>query len=224
MKNPFSGLASKLTGQGKSAAEEAQKKPEEAKTPEVKSEPPKASPLSGLAAALANQGNKVKSDAQKKAEETKKETAQNPAPAQATPQENLTVLYADTKLFQDSRDIPIDGVLPGIAFNKVVEVFGEPIDRGDNVFSFDNGMTVETDDAKNVVKKISTISNTIVTPEGVAVDMEETILNTTYETADEVDVKSNGADYKYFNKAKTRKFTFVSRDGYITKIVSELIK
>ena len=31
MKNPFSGLASKLTGQGKSAAEEAQKKPEEAK-------------------------------------------------------------------------------------------------------------------------------------------------------------------------------------------------
>ena len=233
MNNPFSGLAAKLTHKDDKAKENAQQEPAGIQHATVSAK----SPLSGFAAAFANQSNKPISNAQQKAEEIKQaaEKAQGKAeevkpepapaqtPAQVAPQEDLIVLYADVKLFQKSRDIPIDGVLPGIAFNKVVEVFGEPIDRGENTFSFGNGMTVETDDAKSVVKKISVISGEIITPEGVAVNMEETILNTTYETADEVDVKSNGADYKYFNKAKTRKFTFVSRDGYITKIVSELI-
>ena len=41
-----------------------------------------------------------------------------------------------------TRDITIAGALPGIAFDKMKAAFGEPIDRGDNVFSFDrNGTT-----------------------------------------------------------------------------------
>ena len=176
-----------------------------------------ASPLSGLAAALASQANKPAE------EPAKAEVKQDAAPeVQAAPvKEELNIIDSSVKLFKDSRDITIAGALPGIAFDKMKAAFGEPVDRGDNIFTFDNGLTVEV--ADNIVKKISVISGEIVTPEGVAVDMQETILNTTYETADEVDVKSNGADYRYFNKNKTRKFTFVSRGGYITKIVSELI-
>lgn len=181
------------------------------------------SPLSGLAAALASQANKPA------AEPAKAEVKQDAAPvAKAAPEvqaapvkEELNIIDSSVKLFKDSRDITIAGALPGIAFDKMKAAFGEPVDRGDNIFTFDNGLTVEV--AANIVKKISVITGEIITPEGVAVDMQETILNTTYETADEVDVKSNGADYRYFNKNKTRKFTFVSRGGYITKIVSELI-
>ena len=205
----LSGLAAKLTGQSNKVAEEVQQK-----TEEVKQETSQAAPMSGLAAILANQSNKVASEVQKKAEEVK----------QAAQVEELNIIDASQKLFKDSREITIKGALPGIAFSKMTAAFGEPVDRGDNTFTFDNGMTVEVDGEKNIVKKISVINGDIVTPEGVAVNMEETILNTTYETADEVDVKSNGADYKYFNKKKTRKFTFVSRGGYITKIESELLK
>ena len=177
-----------------------------------------AAPLSGLAAALASQANKPAE------EPAKAEVKAEPAPAApaAPVKEELNIIDSSVKLFKDSRDITIAGALPGIAFDKMKAAFGEPIDRGDNVFTFDNGLNVEID-ANNIVKKISVISGGIITPEGVAVDMQETILNTTYETADEVDVKSNGADYRYFNKNKTRKFTFASRGGYITKIVSELI-
>ena len=200
----LSGLAAKLTGQNDKGAEETPQK-----TEETKKETAHVSPLSGLASAFANKAE----DAKKKAAEVKQAA-----------QEEINIIDAAKCLFKDSKEITIAGALPGIAFSKMVAAFGEPVDRGDNIFTFNNGLTVEVDGAKNIVKKISVISGEIVTPEGVAVDMEETILNTTYETADEVDVKSNGADYKYFNKNKTRKFTFVSRGGYITKIESELIK
>lgn len=171
-------------------------------------------PFAGLAAALSAQGKK--NDEAPKTEEVKQE-----APAQVAKAE--LNLFDETKpLFKESREITIAGALPGITLEKMSAAFGEPVDRGDNVFTFSRGMAVEVD-AKNIVKKISLTTGEIVTPEGVAVDMPETILNTTYLTADEVDVKNNGADYKYFNKDKTRKFTFVSRGGYITKIESELI-
>ena len=214
----FSNITSAFSRKDNKASETAKQKVETAMQGTAS-----ASPLSGLAAALASQANATPAtEAPKKAEEVKKE----PAPeVQAAPvvKEELNIIDSSVKLFKDSRDISIAGALPGIAFNKMTAVFGEPVDRGDNTFTFDNGITVVVDDAKSIVKKISIISGDIVTPEGVAVDMPETILNTTYETADEVDVKSNGADYRYFNKNKTRKFTFVSRGGYITKIESELI-
>ena len=215
----FSNITSAFSRKDNKASETAKQKVETAMQGTAQAS---ASPLSGLAAALASQANATPAtEAPKKAEEVKKE----PAPeVQAAPvvKEELNIIDSSVKLFKDSRDITIAGALPGIAFNKMTAVFGEPVDRGDNTFTFNNGMTVVVD-AKSIVKKISIITGEIVTPEGVAVDMPETILNTTYETADEVDVKSNGADYRYFNKNKTRKFTFVSRGGYITKIESELI-
>ena len=210
----FSGITSVFSRKDKKEPETTQKKVETATQGTSN-----ASALAGIGAAFASQANKAVAEEQKKAE-VKQETAQNVQAAQFVKKE-LEIFDAYEPFFKDSRDITIAGALPGVAFDKMKAVFGEPIDRGDNIFTFDNGMTVEV--ANNIVKKISVISGAIVTPEGVAVDMQETILNTTYETADEVDVKSNGADYRYFNKDKTRKFTFVSRDGYITKIVSELI-
>lgn len=173
------------------------------------------SPFAGLAAALSAHGKKNDNETPK-TEEVKQET-----PAQVAKSE-LNLVDETKPLFKESREITIAGALPGIALEKMAAAFGEPVDRGDNIFTFGKGMAVEID-AKNIVKKISLTTGEIVTPEGVAVDMPETILNTTYLTADEVDVKNNGADYKYFNKDKTRKFTFISRGGYITKIESELI-
>ena len=208
----FSGITSAFSRKENKPTETTQQKVESAAQGAAK---PTA--LSGLAAALASQANKPAE------EPAKAEVKQDAAPvAKAAPvKEELNIIDSSVKLFKDSRDITIAGALPGIAFDKMKAAFGEPVDRGDNIFTFENGLTVEV--AANIVKKISVITGDIITPEGVAVDMQETILNTTYETADEVDVKSNGADYRYFNKNKTRKFTFVSRGGYITKIVSELI-
>ena len=167
------------------------------------------SPFANLASTILEQSKKVTDNATK-------DSAAQPV------KEELNIIDAKKPLFKDSREITIAGVLPGIAFGKLVAAFGEPVNNGDNTFSFGTGTLVEVD-AKNIVKKISLTAKEISTPEGVAVGMHETILNTTYLTADSVDVQSNGADYHYFNKNKTRKFTFVSRDGYIKKIESELL-
>ena len=167
------------------------------------------SPFANLASTILEQSKKVTDNATK-------DSAAQPV------KEELNIIDAKKPLFKDSREITIAGVLPGIAFGKLVAAFGEPVNNGDNTFSFGKGTLVEVD-AKNIVKKISLTAKEISTPEGVAVGMHETILNTTYLTADSVDVQSNGADYHYFNKNKTRKFTFVSRDGYIKKIESELL-
>ena len=88
--------------------------------------------------------------------------------------------------------------------------------------TFGNGMVIDIDDVKNIVEKIIIRTNEISTPEGVAVGMDEKVLNTAYGTADETDIESDGVEYKYFNKDKTRKITFTSQNGIITEIESEM--
>ena len=157
----------------------------------------------------------VKQDATQKADEVKQDATQ-------LAKDVLNIIDAAKSLFGESRDVPLAGVLPGIVIDKVIEVFGAPVTRdGDNLV-FDNGMTISLDTVKNIVEKIIIRTPEISTPEGVAVGMDEDILNTAYGKADETDIESDGVEYKYFNKDKTRSITFTSQNGVITEIESEV--
>ena len=102
------------------------------------------SPFAGLAAALSAHGKKNDNETPK-TEEVKQET-----PAQVAKSE-LNLVDETKPLFKESREITIAGALPGIALEKMAAAFGEPVDRGDNIFTFGKGMAVEVD-AKNYVR------------------------------------------------------------------------
>ena len=157
----------------------------------------------------------VKQDAEKKVDEVKTDAAQ-------VAQTALNIIDVAKSLFKDSRDIPLAGALPGIALDKMIEAFGLPVTRDGDKLTFGNGMVIDIDDVKNIVEKIIIRTNEISTPEGVAVGMDEKVLNTAYGTADETDIESDSVEYKYFNKDKTRQITFTSQNGIITEIESEM--
>ncbi len=168
----------------------------------------------------------VKQDAEQKVDEAKKDAEQSvetvKQDATQLAKNVLNIIDVAKSLFGESRDIPLAGVLPGIAIDKVIEVFGAPVTRDGDTLIFDNGMTIDLDTVKNIVEKIIIRTPEISTPEGVAVGMDENILNTAYGKADETDIESDGVDYKYFNKDKTRSITFTSQNGIITEIESEV--
>ena len=197
-----------LSGCGNNAANNAQQKVEQ-KAEEVKQD------AKDAAAAVENKTEEVKQDAAQKVDEVKQDATQ-------VVQNVLNLIDATKSLFKDSRDVTLAGALPGIALDKLIEAFGEPVTRDGDELTFGNGMQIDLDDVKNIVEKIIIRTPGIVTPEGVGVGMNEGILNTAYGPADKVDVESDGVDYEYFNKDKTRSITFKSQGGVITEIESEL--
>lgn len=154
----------------------------------------------------------VKQDANKAAEEVKQDAAQK----------TNELIDATKSLFKDSREIPLAGVLPGVTLEKLIQSFGEPVSRDDDDITFGNGLKIELDDVKNIVEKIVIRTPEIVTPEGVAVGMEEAAIKNSYGTADKVENDDGEVEYKYFSRDNKKSITFTARDGVITKIESEL--
>lgn len=197
-----------LSGCGNNAANNAQQKVEQ-KAEEVKQD--------------ANQKvEEVKQDAKNAAAAVENKTEEVKQDATQVVQNVLNLIDATKSLFKDSRDVTLAGALPGIALDKLIEAFGAPVTRNGDELTFSNGMQIDIDDVKNIVEKIVIRTPDIMTPEGVGVGMDEGILNTAYGPADKVDVESDGVDYEYFNKDKTRSITFKSQGGIITEIESEI--
>lgn len=162
---------------------------------------------------------------EQKANEIQQEVAQATTDAgNAVAQTAMDILDAAKSLFKDSREVPLAGVLPGITLDKLIQAFGEPVSRDGDEVTFSNGMEVELQDNTNNVEKIVITTPGIFTPEGVAVGMDEGILNTAYGPADKVDVDIDDGevDYKYFSKDNKKSIQFTSRAGTISKIESEL--
>ena len=111
----------------------------------------------------------------------------------------------------------LDGIVPGINYETVTEMYGEPISFENQIVQFSNGVDLKVVD--NVVQEVSTMYDGIYTPAQVAVGMEETILKETYGDATSVENGDNGAvTYKYSNKDNKRALEFVTRDGRISEI------
>ena len=113
--------------------------------------------------------------------------------------------------------VALDGIVPGINYETVTEIYGEPISFENQIVQFSNGLDLKVVD--NVVKEVSTMYDGIYTPAQVAVGMEETILKETYGDATSVENGDNGAvTYKYSSKDNNRALEFVTRDGKISEI------
>ena len=194
-----------LTGCGNNTADNAKQKVEQ-KAEEVKQDAAKK--VEETAAKVEEKAAEVKEDAAQVAKD-----AQN-----AANQKVVEIVDATKSLFGASREVPLAGILPGVALDKVIQALGEPSTRDNDEMTFSNGVEVELKDDNNTVEKVTVRNSDISTPEGVSVGMSEYVLNDKYGAADKVDVDDGEVDYKYYSTDKSKVLEFTSSGGTIIKI------
>ena len=117
----------------------------------------------------------------------------------------------------------LDGIVPGINYEAVTEIYGEPISYENQIVQFSNGIDLKVVD--NVVQEVSTMYDGLYTPADIAVGMVDYALNDAYGDANSVTMGENGGVvYKYVSKDNKRTLEFVARDGYISEIKCSLNK
>ena len=150
--------------------------------------------------------NKVADDAAAKAGEVKDAAAQK-----------IDELSESAKAMRESMsEISFNGIVPGFSVDEVKSAYGDPVETAGEVLTFANGAIVNVD-SNNAVKSIRLITSEIQTPEGVAVGMDEYVLNDAYGQADNVKKLADGAEYEYYRgKDKVAKLIFKTGNGVIS--------
>ena len=158
--------------------------------------------------------NKAADDAAAKAGEVKDAAAQK-----------IDELSESAKAMRESMsEISFNGIVPGFSVDEVKAAYGEPVETSSEELTFTNGAIVNVD-ANNAVKSIRLITSEIQTPEGVAVGMDEYVLNDAYGQADNVKKLADGAEYEYYRgKDKVAKLIFKTGNGVISEIRNEFNK
>ena len=131
------------------------------------------------------------------------------------------IIFGSTLCFAavDGGKIAIGGISPGMSETEFVNAFGQPQRRdGDDRFY----PTFKVEVEYGIVKEISTLSNTITTPDGVRVGLAADILNSTFGAADKVDNERDGVEYEYYSTDGTKKIEFKVVNGVIAKITCKL--
>lgn len=165
--------------------------------------------------------NKVAEDANAKVDEVK--DAANKVAEDAA--NKVDEISEGAKAMRESmNEISFNGIAPGFSVDEVKKIYGEPVETSGEVLTFMNGAIVNVD-TNNMVKTIRLITSEVQTPQGVAVGMDEYVLNDAYGMADNVKKLANGAEYEYNRgKDKVAKLIFTTKDGFISEIRSEFNK
>lgn len=165
--------------------------------------------------------NKVAEDANAKVDEVK-DAANKVADDAAAKVDEIS---EGAKAMRESmNEISFNGIAPGFSVDEVKKIYGEPVETSGEVLTFMNGAIVNVD-TNNMVKTIRLITSEVQTPQGVAVGMDEYVLNDAYGMADNVKKLANGAEYEYNRgKDKVAKLVFTTKDGFISEIRSEFNK
>lgn len=162
--------------------------------------------------------NQAADDAAAKADEVK----QN-AEAKVDEVKDAATQAADEMMdAMEGRTVALNGVMPGSSIEDVQAMFGEATATEGNVLTFVDGLKVTLDDAKKVVKAVSTTDNSFDTPEGIYVGADEYLLNEYCGPADTVRQVSGGAEYEYNSGDKKSKVVYKTQNGVIAEITCSL--
>lgn len=115
----------------------------------------------------------------------------------------------------------LGGISPGITTADLIKACGQPLSKDPNGDDWQY-KNFEIEIEHGVVEEISTRSNEVATPDGVRVGNAAEILNSTFGTADKVDVKSDYTKYKYLSTDGTKKIEFEVAGGLIAKITCQI--
>ena len=137
---------------------------------------------------------------------------------------SLIILSATTFVNAAERNkFSFEGIYPGIKFEEVKKIWGEPVSvHDDDEFRFSNGAVVEIKKFDNTVEEIKVYRPGISTDAGISTGMTEQDLLNAYGRTDFVDRDVDGIEYKYFSSDKEIKIEFEIKGGIITEIKSKL--
>lgn len=117
--------------------------------------------------------------------------------------------------------ISVGGISPGMTFEEVKNILGEPVSsHDDEEFSFSNGVFIEMDDHRNIVKEIKARQEGISAGGGVAIGMTEQNLLDSYGTPTRKEFDGGATEYKY--SSGNKKIVFKVYNDKITEIKCEL--
>ena len=119
----------------------------------------------------------------------------------------------------DDGQIALGKIAPGMSETALIDAFGQPSYRDGDDWIYQN-FKVEVE--HGVVEKVSTRSDTIITPNGVRVGQAAEVLNSTFGKADKVDYDSDGVEYEYYSNNRTKKIEFKVVNGVIAKITCKI--
>jgi len=119
----------------------------------------------------------------------------------------------------NAANVSVGGIYPGMSVNELTNAFGQPNRRGDDEWNYP---TFEVEIEGGIVEKVSTRSETMVTPNGVRVGMSADALNSSYGAADRVDRDYNEVEYEYYSTDGMKKIEFKVVNGVIVKITCKL--
>ena len=155
----------------------------------------------------ADTADNVKKEAVAEVKETTEKAADLIAP---------TVLKVDSKFY-------IGGIFPSMKFDDVKNILGEPVSsHDDDEFIFANGIEIELNKSKSIVKEIKIKQGGVATGAGISVGMADYALNNAYGSADSIDNDDGKVEYKYYSADRKIKVEFETRNGVITEIKSKL--
>ena len=132
-----------------------------------------------------------------------------------------TLLLSSSLCFAavDGGQIALGSISPGMSETDLINAFGQPVYRDGDDWTYQN-FQVEVE--RGIVEKVSTRSDTIITPGGVRVGQAATALNSTFGKADKVDHDSDGIEYEYYSTDRTKKIEFKVVNGIIAKITCKI--
>ena len=121
-------------------------------------------------------------------------------------------------------EIGLGSAQPGMSTDKLIEVYGQPLQKHGDNWIYEHFTVEIDDDSPNVVEKVVTYSNQIGTPSDVKVGQDTSVLISAFGNPDEVDEdkEDNEVEYKYFNSNRTMKMEFKIVNNAITKIICKL--
>lgn len=119
----------------------------------------------------------------------------------------------------DEEFIALGKIFPGMSTKDLTSAFGRPsYVKGDD-WTYP---TFKVEIENGVVEKVSTTSDTMMTPNGVRVRLAAEILNSTFGKADKFERDSDGDEYEYYSTDRTKKIEFKVVNGIIMKITCKL--
>ena len=119
----------------------------------------------------------------------------------------------------DGGQIMLGRIFPGMSETALIDAFGQPVQRNGDDWTY---QTFKVEVERGVVEKVSTRSDTIITPNGVRVGQAAEALNSTFGKADKVDYDSDGVEYEYYSTDRTKKIEFKVVNGIIAKITCKI--
>ena len=155
-----------------------------------------------------------------KVEDVKQEAKSEVQDTAAKVEQKAAEVVVETPTSNVDEKFSIGGISPGMNFDEVKKILGEPNQYDDDEFAFANGLIVDVEG--NIVEEIKIRQAGIKTAGGVEVGMTEQHMINAYGRADSTENDDGVVEHKYYSGDRRIKLEFDVSNGSIVEIKCSL--